>query len=160
MAPPPCSTLTVEALVIEEDTWQVLSASPEVVAPGEDVGQLLRQLRAAQPLPPGSVAVRAGTPLQLHAVVYDFDDAACCRPAWVAAALAEIQRIVEQRKLGTLALPLLGVRHGRLPLSAFVFLFIAALEKATPGCLRQIWLLVPEEQKLKVHQLLDETMVH
>lgn len=160
MAPPPGSALTVDALVLEEDTWQVLSASPEVVAPDEDALQLLRRLRTAQPLPPGSVAVRAGTPMQFHAVVYDFDDAAYCRPAWVAATLAEILLIAAQHKLGSLALPLLGVRHGRLPLSAFVILFVAALEKAKPDCLRQIWLLVPEEQKLNVHQLLDEAMVH
>lgn len=154
VAPAAALPCTVAAAVIEEDTWQVMSARPELATPAEHPVRLLTRLWAAEPQPAGSVVLREGTPLRLLAIVHDFGQEPSCRPQWVAAALAEILRIAEQRALSSLSLPLLGVRHGRLAAADFVELLKDAVRQDAPCRLRRIWLIAAEEQAEAVRGLL------
>jgi len=145
LAPASEPPFTPAAVAAEEDTWQVLSADPRLRPPGEHPVRVMTGLLDAAPLAPGSVLLRAGVPLKLLAVVYDFDQAPCCRPEWVAACYAALFHTVAERRLHSLALPLLGLRHGRLSVAAAGDLLLAALAKAPRGRLTHLWLVVPTE---------------
>jgi hypothetical protein len=155
VAPAESAPFPVEAEIVEEDTWQVLGAGPDVDLPTEHPVQILTEVLSAQPLPPGSVVVREGIPLRLMAVVHDLNQEPSCRPEWVAAALGEGLRIAEERTIRTLSLPLMGVRHGRLPAAGFVHLLVVAVREQ-PRHLQKLWLIVPEEQWDEVRGLLAE----
>jgi len=152
--PPPAA-----ARVVEEDTWQVLSADPQLRPPAEHPVRVLTEALAAEPLSPGRVLPRRGDPRWLRAVVYDFDAYPCCRSEWVSACYAALFRIAAERPLPSLAVPLLGFRHGRLPTAVACDLLLTALAKASLRPLRRLWLLVPEEAIGEIAGLLRQAAV-
>jgi hypothetical protein len=150
---PPRTTPRCDAVVLEEDTWQVLAAGPELSICREHPIRLWTEVLDAKPLAPGTVLLREGWPLTMVAVVYDFDSVPCCRSRWVAAALAETFRICRERRVRSLLLPLPGVSHGRLsPRKAFR-LVVRAIGEDPHGELRQVLLACPPEAGEKVRLL-------
>jgi hypothetical protein len=143
LAPPDAP---VEAIVLEEDTWLVLTAEAEVKAPVEGMVRVMTDLLKAEPMAPGSVVVESGEPLRILAVVYDLAEEPLCRPAWVGEALQRVLAAAEEKGVATLALPLLGVRHGRLPVARFAELLAEAVRKTPPRRLRRVWLLATEQE--------------
>jgi len=131
------------ARVVEEDTWQVLSADPRLRPPGEHPVRVLTGLLTAEPMTPGSLLPFRDDPRRLLAAVYDFDRHPYCRPEWVASCYAALLRLAADRRLSSLVLPLLGLRHGGLPVTAACDLLLTALATAPPGPLRRLWLVVP-----------------
>ncbi len=109
--PPP---LMVDAVVLEEDRWLVLSAPPEVPESREHPLRLFTALVEAEPALLGSVVVRPGRPTRLLAVVHDLDRDPSCTLVDVRAALEAVVRVCHQRGLHRLAVPLLGTAHARL----------------------------------------------
>ena len=77
----------VEALVLEEDTFLVLSAEPTVVDPPEEPMRLMTRLIETLPETPGSVLVRERDPVRMLAVVHDVNQDPSWREAWVHRAL-------------------------------------------------------------------------
>lgn len=150
------SPFPVEAEIVEEDTWQVLGAEPEVTIPTEHPARIMSEVLSAQPVPTGSVVVREGVPLRLMAVVHDLNQQPSCRPEWVAAALGEAFRIAEERTIRSLSLPLLGVRHGRLPTADFIHLLAGAIRERVPCHLHRLWLIAPDEMRREAWRLLAE----
>ena len=136
----------VQAVVEEEDTFQVLSAP---IGPVEDPSprdhpiRLMTELWAAEPLTPGSVVWRDGVPPKLLAVVHDLDREPTWREPWIAAALERSMAIVRHRGIESLAIPPLGHRHGRMAIDRSADLLVAALREAPP-CLGRIWLEVED----------------
>jgi hypothetical protein len=154
VAPATRPPFPVAAQIVEEDTWQVLSAAVVVREPPEHPLRLLAELGGAHPLPPGSVVVREGEPMQLLAVIHDLDQVPSCRPAWLAQALNEVLREGARRGLTSLALPLLGSVHGVLsPLQSAAILG-AVLPATAHGGLRRIWLVVPDGEREAVLEVL------
>ena len=146
---PPC-----DAVVLEEDTWQVVATGPEMSPRTEHPIRLWTEVLNARPLPPGTVLPREGRPLTMVAVVYDFDTVPCCRPRWVMAALAKIFRVCRERHARSLLLPLPGVRHGRLsPREAFQLVF-RAIKEAGHGDPLQVLLACPSGEGETVRRLL------
>jgi hypothetical protein len=144
-----------DAVVLEEDTWQVVAAGPEMTLRAEHPIRLWTDVINAKPLTPGTVLLRKGWPLTLVAVVYDVGAEPCCRSRWITAALAEILRICRERHVSSLLLPLPGVRHGRLSLRKSFRLVVRALGEAPHGDLRRVLLVCPsEEEEEKVRQLI------
>jgi hypothetical protein len=141
-----------QGVVVEEDTWQVLATPPEFHEEREHPIRIMRAIHNARPLPPGSVLVREGTPVTFVAVVYDTGEEPVCRTEWIAAALSGIMALTGERKLGSLALPLPGVRHGRIPVPGAVVLLVTALRELAPPCLKRIWLAVPPEDRPAVRR--------
>ncbi len=156
VAPSDSDPFPVEAEIVEEDTWQVLGAGPEVTVPAEHPSQVLTEALEARPVPAGSVMVREGRPLRLMAVVHDLNQEPSCRQEWVAAALGEVFRIAEARAIRSLSLPLLGVRHGRLPATDFVELLVRVIQEQAPRHLHKLWLQAPAETGDEVRRLLTE----
>lgn len=103
----------VEAVVHEEDRWLVLSAPPIVPELSEHPIRLHTAVAEAEPRPLGRVVVRAGSPLGLLAVVHDLDREPTVTLADVRDALADVVAVCKARGLARVALPLLGLRHGR-----------------------------------------------
>jgi O-acetyl-ADP-ribose deacetylase (regulator of RNase III) len=98
-----------------------------------------------KPEKPGSVLVKATSPLQLLAVVHDLNQEPSWKEEWVAKALEEIFRETEQRKLHSLALPFLGTRHGSLDKERFLVLLRSTLEGIVTHSLKRIWLMLPPD---------------
>ena len=131
----------VAALVVEDDTWQVLGANPDFRPTAEHPIRLWRSLAAAEPLEPGDVVEHEGFPIRLHAIVHDLDREPICREEWIAEALDQIFGIVAERRFETLALPLLGTRHGRLPERSSLRLLDESLSGLALRPLRRLWLI-------------------
>lgn len=150
---PPC-----DAVVLEEDTWQILAAGSEFSICTEHPIRIMTELLDTKPLSAGTVLLREGWPLTMVAVVYDFDAAPSCRSRWITAALEEILRICRERQVRSLLLPLPGVRHGRLSLRKALRLVTNVLKENTYGGLRRVLLECTsgvEEEKVR-HLLADE----
>lgn len=118
----------VDAVVAEEDTWLSLSADATVIRPPGHPVRVMTRVWDAEPARPGSVMIRAGVPLGLLAIVHDLNTEPSCRDEWVAAALGEVFAALAARRLASVALPLVGTKHGRLPESKFMELLRDALE--------------------------------
>jgi hypothetical protein len=142
-APAWAAPFDVGAEVKEEDTFLVLSAEPVLRAPSESLPHLLMRAASTLAKPPGSVVIQRGRPLRLLAVVHDLDCDPTWREEWVIAALDAILAIAVERRLESLALPVLAARHGKLRPRRFMALLATALRRATPEFPRRIWLELP-----------------
>ncbi|HEX9698570.1 MAG TPA: hypothetical protein VGD06_03835 [Acidobacteriota bacterium] len=147
----------VEAVACEEDTWLALSTETRVVrSPGHPV-RVMTRVWEARPEPPGSVLVRSGTPLRLLAVVHDLDAEPTWREEWIESALAAILAEVVGRRLVSIAMPLLGTKHGALEPARFMRLLGRALAEGVPSdaALRQIWVVRDKEPAAEILAALE-----
>jgi len=144
-----------DAVVVEEDIWQILAADPEFTPCSEHPIRIWTELLDAKPVPAGTVLLREGWPLTLVAVVYDFDAFPCCRSRWISIVLVKIFRSCRERQVRSLLLPLPGVRHGRLSLRKSLRLVIRALKHDKDSGLRRVLLACnSEEEEEKLRSLL------
>lgn len=140
-APPP---FPIDAVVLEEDTYLVLSAHRDIAdEPGEELAELLAEATALEPVEPGTVIVRAGSPLRLLAVVHDLDREPSWDEEWIATAVEAALREADWRGVASLASPVLGGVHGSFGASAFLALLLEAVERVAPRNLRGIWIRLP-----------------
>ena len=146
------SHVASEAVVMEDDTWQVLAAPAEFREEREHPVRLLRALHNARPLVPGSVLVRGGTPVTFVAAIYDLGEEPVCRPEWITTALTGILSRIGEMRLNSLALPLTGVRHGRIAINEAVVIIATALRECSPPCLKRLWLVVRPEDHAAVRE--------
>jgi hypothetical protein len=133
---------SVDAVVLEEDTWLALSAPADVLTtPGHPV-RVMTQVWEARPEAPGTVVVRGGTPLRLLAVVHDLNAEPSWREEWVRSALAAVFDAAAGEGVRALRLPMLCTRYGRLAPQRFVRLLGEELERhaAREASVRAVWL--------------------
>jgi len=142
--PPGRKPFPVDALVVEEDTWRVLSAPPPVLPTSEHPIRVMNRAWEAEPETLATVQVEYGPLLRFVAIVYDLDADPVCVPETVARVLEEILDLVDEHDVEALALPPLGVAHGRFPRERFDELLDEALRRATAPSLRRVWLLRPD----------------
>ena len=138
-------TTSLDGVVLEEDTYLVMSADANTTTEEEAPARILRSSVEFEPKPPGSVVIEGGTPLRMLAVVHDLDHQSTSREEWVASALAEVLLIADRENLSALALPMLGTGSGGLSYRRFTDLLTMELHRAAPLRLRHIWLAVPPE---------------
>lgn len=143
-----------DAVVLEEDTWQVVAAGPGPSASIEHPIRVWTAVLNAKPLPVGTVLRREGCPLAMRAIVYDFERVPCCRSTWIKSALAEVFRICRERHSRSLILPLLGVRHGRISVQEAFRLVTCAIRDHAHGGLCRVLLGCPPEVEEKLRQLI------
>ena len=134
---------SVDAVAFEEDTWLIMSADPKVCEPEEHPIRLMTDLINTAPLPVGSVLVKGGKPLKFLAVVHDVDQDPTWQESWIEKALLGIFREAEHRRLGAIAIPMLGTRHGRLQPTRFILLLDRALQQSPTNYLERLWLMLP-----------------
>jgi hypothetical protein len=154
---PPGSTplFLVDAVVVEEDTYRVLSADPLARETYEPPDGLLGDAAATLPVPPGSILVQDGSPLKFLAVVHDLSREPTLREGWVKAALIAIVQEANRRRVTSLAVPALGARQGALAAERFAVLFSDALCAVKSDQLREVWLLVAPSSCAAVHDVLS-----
>ena len=141
VSPPAEPPFPVQATLLEEDTWRVLSAPPRLPPVEEHPVRVMTDLLDQQPERPGTVLVRGR---RWEAIVIDLEQEPVCREAWVGQALQQALREAAQRRLRALALPLLGTRHGGMTLSRSLEILLGVLARH-PGGGRplKLWLQVP-----------------
>lgn len=111
-APEESPPFAVDAVAVEEDTHLLLSADAEIREPTESLAALTEAVRTTPPNTPGNVLVRKAKPLQLLAIVHDIEREPTWSEAWIASAMHAVFEEAEWRRLRSVALPLLGTRHG------------------------------------------------
>jgi len=148
---------SADAVVAEEDTYLVLSAEPEVREPAVARLHVFHEAYAAEPVEPGSVVVRQGSPLRFLAVVHDLSQDKSWREEWIAGALDAVLREADAWKVRYLALPPLGRVHGALPRERLVVLLRAALRARPPRHLERLFLVVPDDEAAIFKELLGSS---
>jgi hypothetical protein len=145
----------VDAVVLEEDTYFVLSTDPRLREPAEHPIRIWTELHEAEPSAPGSVVVRRGHAQRMLAVIHDLSQDPTWRTEWVASALTEVFRMVSQREIRGLGLWLLGAVYGKLGADEFMTLLREAFEQARPATLERLWLICPPRHLVEVQRRLD-----
>lgn len=154
-APLENAPFNVQAMVREEDTYLLLSENPTIREPRETVRQLTQEAAEFEPIPPGSVLRVGGKPLQLVAVVYDIEEEPNCRDAWIDLALKETLLIAQKNRFEAIAIPLLGVRHGKISPTHFIRRLVRTLGKNPHDTLKRLWLKVPPHHLEETHRCLE-----
>jgi hypothetical protein len=137
----------VDAVAVEDDTYNVLSANPEFQARDASPAAMSRALDAledSEPHPLGSVVVKVGRPLIFQAIVHDLSRDPTCSEESVRRALAAMFEEAERRRLKAIALPPIGTRYRSLDERRFLDLFNEALAGAAFRSIEKVWLIVPE----------------
>jgi hypothetical protein len=138
-APPHEPPFPVEAMILEEDTYLVLSAGTRIPEEAEHPIRVMTALWEAKPRAPGSVVVRPGLRTELLAVVHDLDADPTWREAWVEASLEAALAEVGRRQVVSLGTEALGSVHGRMKAERFRRLLREALVRGKPERLERVW---------------------
>ncbi len=133
----------VDAMVFEEDTFLIMSASRQVIEPREHPIRIMTEAINFKPVPVGQVLIRDEKPLRFLAIVHDLNHRPSWKEEWISGALREIFRLAEQRQLHRIALQPLGTIYGHLTIERFAVLLSTVLRSAGFDFLRQVWLQVP-----------------
>lgn len=144
---------TADAQVIEEDTWQVLSADADLREVDEHPIRLMTALIDQEALSIGDLVMRGK---RWYVVIYDFDQEPICRREWVETALIRLLGHACERRLSSMAMPLLGCAHDCMEWKESLELLIGLLQQTPLGSLRHIWLEIPESHLIEVQQRLLE----
>lgn len=131
----------VDAVLLEEDTYRLLSGEPFRLSRTGPLRQTIRDPEHFRPARPGSVLVRPGHPLLLLAIIHDLDLSPSWREHWIEAAVETALLIAEERRLRRLALPLLGTVHGRHSAERFLNLLRDKLAALRPAYPQRLWLM-------------------
>jgi hypothetical protein len=118
----------IDGQVCEEDRFLVMEASEKVEPHHEHPLRIINRAWEQAPLPVGSIQPRSDNPKRFLAVVHDLDRTPTCRPIWILAALAALKHeLTTNTGIDTLAMPLLGVRHGPLTVRESLGLLFQAM---------------------------------
>jgi hypothetical protein len=126
---------------IEGGLHRTETMNGDIVVTLEHPIRVMTEVRAAEPLVPGSVIAREGAPLHLLAIVHDLDQEPSWKEAWVKKALDGALEEAEARGLRTIGLPMIGSVHGSLSPERFMLLLRDVLQRFAPRTLERIWLI-------------------
>jgi len=133
----------VQGLILEEDTWFALSASPEVRETSTHPIRVMTDAWEAKPASPGTVHLRSSNPYRILAVVHDLSEDPTWRIEWIEEALYKALELAGERGLQAVGVEPLGAIHGRYPIADFDRLLERALSAGpTPSTLR-VWRIEP-----------------
>ena len=131
----------IDAMVIEQDTGLVLAFSDEIRYPRESLKSLTKQILSRGEPEQGTVLELKTVPPQLIAIVHDLNS----EPSWtedsVLTALKYLLKISARRKFRSIAMPLLGTVHGKLPTTRARELLDVALAEVRVPSLQRIWII-------------------
>jgi hypothetical protein len=138
--------------VIEEDTWQILSADNQASVSDEHPIRLMTGLIDQQPLPAGNLVIKGN---HWQAVIMDVDQSPACRRDWIVAIYRQIFEQVLNDNISEISLPLLGVRHECVEMSDSLAMLVDSIKLLQGGSLLRIWLKLPEKDINTAVRLLD-----
>lgn len=128
-----------EIQVVEEDTWQVLSADNVAHEVDEHPIRLMTALIDQQPLAIGQV-LKGRKCWRL--VTTDFDQQISCRTEWIQLALNNLFSELQLQSISSLAMALPGVEHGYVQTADSVALLLDAIVQHQDKLECQMWLSV------------------
>jgi|GEM_PF-2517436 len=150
----------LEALVIEEDTYLVLSTPHQQIQETAHPVRVIHRAYSAEPEMPGAVIVKAGNPLLLLAVVHHLSYDPTFSEEWISLALENVMCFCAARQIRTLGMPILGSVYGAFPAHRFLSLLRGALERrALPG-LKEIWIQAYPHETRHILSLLNLEFGH
>ena len=155
VAPESMSPFPVDAVALEEDTFLVMSADPKVRDPQKSLMRIMTEVIETRPEIPGSVLVRGERPLRFLAIVHDLNEEPTWREEWIESTLDKIFHEAENRRLRSIALPLLGTIHGSLEKERFVVLLQRALKRNAVNYPERIWLVVSVGTDSNIFEILN-----
>ncbi len=155
-APEEAPPFKIDARAVEEDTYLIMGAEPQHVKPADHPLRLIAELSNLTPEIPGSVIIKSGRPALFLAVVHDVDDVPTWREKWIEAALWEIFKKAEDRRMSAIGLPVLGSRYGKFKASRFIHLLNRVLDAGGICHLKRIWLIAPVPVNAQLIKMLGE----
>lgn len=146
--------IPIDVQIVEEDTWQVLSADASAKETDEHPIRLMTSLIDQQPLPVGEVIVSGH---RWKAVIADFDQDDMCKREWIDLALQHIHQLTGVKQVKSLQMPLLGYKHGWLTCEESLESLVHSIRINKPHPVKRIWLSVtgaalPEVERLLLHR--------
>lgn len=141
VVPPDSVPRLCNAIVEEQDTALVLDTEPVIRQPEENYSVLVDEMIKQQPLIPGDVIVRKGRPLRILAIVHDLDRDPSCNAGSIAVALENLLKKLNEYRVKSVAMPLLGTVHGRFDDEMFMTLLYNALQSEPLQFTKQMWLI-------------------
>ncbi len=139
----------VEVMVFEEDTNLILTVDREMYFQEEHPIRLMTEIHRTKGHVPGSLVTRGKS---WYAVVIDLNAEKMCDSKWISKAYQHVFVNLEEEKIVTVAINLLGTIHGKMAVKDAVSLFVTALESKVPANLKQVWLIVSNESLKEVRQ--------
>lgn len=143
VAPEDAPPFPVEAIAVEEDTHLLLRSDGIVEEPEEDFGALIAAAGEPSSHVPGSVLVKKADPLQFLAIVHDIDCEPTWREEWIASAINGVIEEAEWRRLESVAVPLIGTRHGNIETRRVALWLGRCLSRTAFRYLRRVWVIAP-----------------
>jgi len=141
----------VDVQIIEEDTWQVLSADNTARDIHEHPIRLMTGLVDQQPLPVGKIQING---CRWQAVIVDFDQYPVCQHDWIVNVYRQIVEQAVADQFGVISMPLLGVRHGCVTINESLSILLNLIKLQPETSTLCIWLHVPEEDVAAVNRQL------
>ena len=146
---------SVDVQVIEEDTWQVLSADNTARVIDEHPIRLMTGLIDQQPLLVGKVQINGS---RWQATIVDFDQNPVCQREWIDEVYRQILDLAATNNIEAVSMPLLGVSHGCIVINESLRMLIDLVKQQPETGLLRIWLSVPEEDVNTLNLLLAESI--
>ncbi len=143
ISPPDSVSRSFDAVVEEQDTALVLDIEPVIRQPKEDYSIIVDEMIEQQPLVPGDVIVRKGRPVRFLAIVHDLDRDPTCDAGAIAVAIENLLKLLNEHRIQSVALPLLGTVHGRFHDEMFMTLLYNALRNEPLKYTEYLWLITP-----------------
>ena len=148
------SSSLVDVEVVEEDTWQVLSAENVALEVDEHPIRLMTSLIDQQPLAAGDV-LKARARWRL--VTADFDAEPVTMPEDIKTALEHLLEEVRRNRVRSISMPLLGVSHGHVSAAQSTAILIDTLHRFQHDTNCRIYLRLAEEHTSIVR---DQLLTH
>ena len=145
-----------DAVVEEQDTALVLGESHEIRDPDKPAWYLAHKLASQQLYTPGQIIIKHSQPLRLLAIVHNFDDEPSWRLEWVAQALNNMDEIIRQYAIKSIALPLLGCQYGRIQPPEFITLMFEQIKSREHHTLKQLGLQIPDDGRAEILAMINE----
>jgi hypothetical protein len=127
-----------------------MSAQPVVRVPPEPLIKVMARLIETRPKETGTVLVKGNNPLRFLAIVHDLNEEPTWREEWIESALEAVFQEAENRKLESIALPILGTKHGSLEKKRFFALLRSVLDRTSFPHPKRIWLVIPPGTSLDI----------
>lgn len=131
----------VDAVVVEEDRFCVLSAPPVVRDVRTHPIRLMTGLMELEPAAIGSIRMIRANPTRVLAIVNDLDCQPTTRPEWVRGAVSAMLAWSRAEGVRRLGVELLGSVHGGLDPAVSLRILEDAI--SAHGDLERVWLVTP-----------------
>jgi hypothetical protein len=138
--------------IIEEDTWQILSADNKASISDEHPIRLMTGLIDQLPLSAGNLVVKGN---HWQAVIMDIDQNPVCRRGWIVDIYKQVFEQVLNDHISEISLPLLGVRHECVEMSDSLGILVDSIKLLQGDSLLRIWLKLREKDINMAVRLLD-----